>query len=233
MRILIKYPTKYRTQTSLEQIQRYIHNADNFDNIRMIVSIDEDDNESIEKISTMKAMHQNINVIVGKPNGKIGAINRDMPEPSEFDIVVLVSDDMIPIVKGYDTKIIEKMNKYYPDTDGVLFFNDGFRKDKLNTLVICGSKYYKRFGYIYHPDYKSFYCDNEFTDIANMLNKQTYFDEIIIMHEHPDNKNELSYDLLYNMNHRYYPHDRNVYIERKKRNYPLSSILPLNTETNT
>lgn len=233
MRILIKYPTKFRTHACLEQIHRYIHYADNFSaNIQMIISVDEDDNDTIEKIAAIHAMHKNINVVVGKPNGKIAAINRDMPDPLEFDILVLASDDMIPVIKGYDTRIIERMNLYFPDTDGVLFFNDGFRKDKLNTLVICGSKYYQRFGYIYHPDYKSFYCDNEFTDIANNLNKQVYINEIIIKHEHPDNNNTLTYDLLYNMNHRYYPHDRSVYIERKRRNFPLASILPLASITN-
>ena len=67
--------------------------------------------------------------------------------------------------------IRQKMIKHFPDTDGVLWFFDGWRKD-LNTLCIIGRKYYERFGYIYHPDYKSFWCDAEFTEVANKLKKQ-------------------------------------------------------------
>jgi hypothetical protein len=77
------------------------------------------------------------------------------------------------------------MKEVYPDTDGVLWFFDGWRKD-LNTLCILGRKYYDRFGYVYHPEYKSFWSDAEFTDVATILNKQTFIDKVIIRHLHPD-----------------------------------------------
>jgi hypothetical protein len=92
---------------------------------------------------------------------------------------------MIPEVQGYDEIIREKMRRHYPDTDGVLWFNDGNRSD-LNTLTIMGRKYFKRFGYLYHPGYRSLYCDKEFTLVGTKLGKQTYFDQVIIRHEHPD-----------------------------------------------
>ena len=75
-------------------------------------------------------------------------------------IVLLASDDMIPMEKGFDNIIIDKMKNYYPDTDGVLWFNDGYQGDKLNTLCILGKKYYDRFGYIYNPEYISVLSDN-------------------------------------------------------------------------
>ena len=93
---------------------------------------------------------------------------------------------MIPVVKGYDTIIKNNMSKLYPDTDGVLWFNDGYQGNKLNTLCILGKKYYDRFGYIYNPEYISVWSDNEFMDVGNILGKQTYFDEVIIQHQHPD-----------------------------------------------
>jgi len=77
------------------------------------------------------------------------------------------------------------MNEYYPDTDGILWYYDGYRKD-LNTLCILGKEYYKRFGYIYNPEYKSFYADNEFMLVGNILKKQTFKDLCIIKHVHPD-----------------------------------------------
>ena len=63
------------------------------------------------------------------------------------------------------------MSFNYPDTDGVLWFNDGFQGNRLNTLCILGKKYYERFNYIYHPDYISLYCDEEQTNVARNMNK--------------------------------------------------------------
>ena len=92
------------------------------------------------------------------------AINADIPTTA-WDILVLISDDMIPEIKSFDQIIRSKMKEHYPDTDGVLWFFDGWRED-LNTLCILGRKYYDRFGYIYHPSYESFWSDAEFTEVG-------------------------------------------------------------------
>jgi len=195
--------------------------ADNMSNIQIIVSIDDDDN--MMDTYSLK-IHPNVTVCKGSPNGKVDAINRDIPDPATFDILLLASDDMIPIVKGYDTIIRDSMKQFYPDSDGVLFFNDGFQESKLNTLVICGSKYYQRFGYIYHPDYKSLYCDNEFTDQATRLGKQTYFHQVIIRHEHPYNL-KTNVDDLYWHNDTFMNVDRATYERRFIPIYDVSVLI--------
>ena len=127
---------------------------------------------------------------------------------------------MIPVIQGFDTIIKNKMTEHYPDTDGVLWFNDGYQGNKLNTLCILGKKYYDRFNYIYNPEYKSVWSDNEFMDVANILNKQTYFDEVIIRHEHPDwgfGKN----DLIHQENIKNESFDRQVFYRRKNINFGL------------
>jgi len=183
---------------------------------RIIISIDEDDATMTDDIiARAKSFHENIKVIRGKSSGKVSAINRDMPDPSDFDILLLASDDMFPYVNGYDRIIRDSMQQMYPDTDGVLFFNDGYSGRRLNTLVICGSKYYSRFGYIYHPEYKSLFCDNEFMDEANRLGKQTYYDQTIIKHEH-FTKIGKNPDMLYRINEAFYKRDEEMYERRKK-----------------
>jgi hypothetical protein len=225
MRLLIKYPTKFRIQACLDQIRRYLKMAKNISNIQIIVSIDNDDPESIQKIKEIESLHTNIKVFIGNPKGKIAAVNRDMPDPSSFDILLLASDDMIPIVQDYDSIIIEKMQEFYPDTDGVLFFNDGYCGPRLNTLVICGSKYYKRFNYIYYPEYKSVYCDNEFMNIAYELNKQTYFHTTIIKHEHTCNNSDIVQDRLFIQNSVHDNADRELYFARYKVKYDISILI--------
>jgi hypothetical protein len=139
---------------------------------------------------------------------------------NDWDIFLLASDDMIPKVKGYDNIIRNKMKEFYPDTDGILWFNDGHQENRLNTLCILGKKYYDRFGYIYYPEYKSVWCDNEFMMVGDLLEKQTYFDEVIIEHEHPD----WGYgkrDTIHRTNSENESHDRNLFTTRKNNNFYL------------
>jgi len=106
------------------------------------------------------------------------------------------------------------IGRYFPDTDGVLHFNDGIHGNMLNTLAILGKKYYDRFGYIYHPKYKSVYADNEFDLISRRLGKCRYFDQMIISHK----RKEIKKDRLHKINHRYVYHDKLKYYEWKENN---------------
>jgi hypothetical protein len=222
MKIFIKYPTRSRPAKSIETLKRYIDLANDMNNIQILVSLDEDDATVTDEMYT--ALHPNIIVKRGQSDGKISAINRDIPDPETFDILLLASDDMIPNMHGYDDVIRDSMQQFFPDTDGVLFFNDGYVGYRLNTLVICGSKYYQRFGYIYYPEYKSLYCDNEFMDTAHRLGKQVYLNKVIIKHEHPANA-AIQFDELYNKNEKFYAVDGSLYQSRYKPDYDVSVLI--------
>ena len=187
MKILIKFPTRGRLFKFFTVLDQYYSMCNDLDNIKFLITIDSDDiimnNPEVIK---MFEKYKNLTYIFGDSKSKVDAVNRDIQMDDDWDILLLASDDMIPKVKGYDDIIRNKMVKHYSDCDGVLWFNDGYQKNKLNTLCILGKKYYKRFNYVYNPEYKSVWCDNEFMEVANILEKQTYFDEVIIKHEHPD-----------------------------------------------
>ena len=170
-----------------------------------------------EHIKDVIEQYDNVTMFYGNNKSKIEAINADL-DNVDFDILLLASDDMIPVVKGYDTIIKNNMSKLYPDTDGVLWFNDGYQGNKLNTLCILGKKYYDRFGYIYNPEYISVWSDNEFMDVGNILGKQTYFDEVIIQHQHPD-WGFGERDMVHTNNLVNESKDRQTYIKRKEKNF--------------
>lgn len=215
MHILIKFPSRSRPDKLRSAFVKYVQMAENTSHISFLVNLDEDDPTITRSQQTvLKRVHPDTQIIVGPPLGKVGAVNRDMEHAPPFDILLLASDDMIPQVRGYDQIIRNNMQTYYPDTDGVLHFNDGVRGEGLNTLCILGKKYYDRFGYIYHPSYKSLWCDNEFTDISNSLHKSTYIDAVIIRHEHPLWTNT-GYDELYKQNDAYDTEDKTNYTLRK------------------
>jgi len=222
MKLLIKFPTRGRKEMFFSTLNKYHEYCNNIDNTFFLISIDADDDEmNTDEVITQLNEYKNTKVVVGSSLSKIDAVNRDLNELEyEWDIVLLASDDMIPQVKGYDDIIRDNMTFNYPDTDGVLWFNDGFQGNRLNTLCILGREYYKRFNYIYHPDYKSCWSDNEFMVVGNLLNKQVYIDTVIIKHEHPD-WGYGSPDHVHNNNVKDWHHDNNVYQTRQSNNFYL------------
>jgi hypothetical protein len=219
MKLLIKFPTRGRSNKFLNVLRKYYDFLDD-KTTKIIITCDIDDVDMNQlHIKEVLSSYDNIKVCYGENKSKIDAINADLSGET-FDILLLASDDMTPIKKGYDTIIKQKMVEHYPDTDGVLWFNDGYQGKKLNTLCILGKKYYDRFNYIYYPEYISVWCDNEFMDVGNILGKQTYFDEVIIQHQHPD----WGYgkrDEIHSLNAKHESYDRDLFYKRKKENFNI------------
>jgi len=219
MKLLIKFPTRNRPHKFLKTLHtymRYLYDKDT----EIIVSCDLDDiTMSDSYIKDFVGQYPNVKLHYGDNRTKIEAVNADLTDV-DFDILLLASDDMIPIIQDFDVIIKNKMIEHYPDTDGVLWFNDGYQGNRLNTLCILGKKYYDRFNYIYNPEYKSVWCDNEFMDIGNLLNKQTYFDQVIIQHEHPD-WGFGNTDNVHVLNLTNGVEDKETYIKRKENNFYL------------
>jgi hypothetical protein len=225
-KILIKFPTRGRAEKFFQVLDQYINMAVDLSKIAFLISLDNDDaamnNEII--INQLKSYKEKVKLLYffGNSKSKIQAINADMDKITGWDIVLLASDDMIPVFKGYDQIIRKDMNDHFRDTDGVLWYNDG-GQNKINTLCILGKKYYDRFGYIYHPDYTSLWCDNEFTDVSRILNKTYKSDTIIIEHQHPVYQ-KTNFDMLYLRNEAFYETDKTVYERRSKINFELDKL---------
>jgi len=189
---------------------------------KFVITIDNDDEKmNNEKILSRLKKYKNLEYYVSESkNTKISACNADM-DKQDFDIVMLISDDQIPVVDGFDDIIRDKMKEFYQDLDGCLWFNDGYTKNKLNTLCIIGKKYYDRFGYIYSPEYKSFFCDDEYTEVAKKLNRISYFDQAIIKHEHPANNSKIKSDSVYDKSNKDWNTDKKKYKDRKAINFDI------------
>jgi hypothetical protein len=201
--------------STFERYQNFISE----DTTRFSITIDEDD-ETMNNQDVINELtsYTNTEVTIGLSKTKVDAINRNIDTSKDWDIILLASDDMIPQIKGFDKIINTLMESTYPDTDGILFFNDGFKGQELNTLCILGKKYYERFNYIYHPEYKSTWCDNEFMMVGNLLKRQKYFPMVIIKHEHPD-WGYGKHDIIHHKNHSDLNHDMNLFNHRKLKNF--------------
>jgi hypothetical protein len=168
--------------------------------------------------------------IFSSPNrSKIEACNANMAEVDwDWDIVVLVSDDMVPQVRGYDDTIRTQMTTRFPDRNGILWFNDGCQGSNLNTLCIYGRAFYDQRGMIYDPAYKSLFCDTELTDHCRTIlaDRCAYIPSCIIRHEHPGTGYGQYMDALYERNQKYWNEDMYTYIRRKTYAYDWSVLVP-------
>lgn len=219
--LLIKMPTRGRFDRFFETLDLYYQKLSNKVSYHFVISCDIDDpvmnsEETINKLKT----YPNLSFYFEDNKSKIEACNRNIDSHLDFDVLLLASDDMIPVQDGYDEIIVSNMKHYFPDTDGVLHFNDGVRGEGLNTLSILGKNYYSRFGYIYYPEYRSFYCDDEFMQVSRLLNKVVYIDSVIIQHKH-FSFGDAPIDDLYIRNDQYWGHDGNLYRQRQAINFGL------------
>lgn len=231
MRILLKCPTRNRPQKIISTLNAYMRLANHPEQIGVAISCDDDDasmsrnlvHEELHRILGKTAWHR---IFMSPNKSKIEACNANMNEIDwDWDIVVLVSDDMIPQVQGYDDVIRSHMT---PDTNRILWCNDGYQGEKLNTLCVFGRRMYDHFGYLYHPDYKSLFCDTELTDLckAELKDRCLYVPYCIIRHEHPGTGYAQNMDALYQHNQKFWNQDMYTYIRRKTYAYDVTFLIP-------
>ena len=217
-KILFKYPTRQRFEWFKQTLETYYNLLSDEVPYSFVISCDTDDSEmNSDEARKFMMSYPHLKFAYGDNKTKIQAVNADMDVCKDWDIVVLVSDDMIPETPGFDIQIAEDMETYFPDNDGALHYDDGkFGGDRTATLSIMGRKLYDRFGYIYHPDYKSFYCDNEFTEICQGMGKIQYIDKVVIRHDWRSD----GADALYRQNSQAGKVDEVTYNRRKAAGFP-------------
>lgn len=213
-RILLKYPTRSRPDLFKSTLLKYISTAPAIDSI--IVSIDRDDptmnrNDMIQWIRDHGA-----EVFVGTSKSKIQAINADIPSDG-WDILVLASDDHIPLVNGWADIVRNDM----PDSlDALLWYRDK-KQDDICLMPVMGKAWYDRRGYIYHPSYHSLWCDNEQTDVARMDGCLIKIDSELWSNESPEwGPSGIRHDKLYRRNGSFFQKDKINYIKRKAKGFP-------------
>jgi len=195
MNILVQFPTYGRAERFLDVLDKYVSMSSAQNDIYFNINCDSADlsmtNSNVQR-RIADIMEQRLNVCYSinydSNTEKISAINANIADVTDtdfnWDIVVCASDDMVPKVDEWDLEITDAMQEHYPDLNGCVHFNDGNTNGNLITFSILGRKLYEHFGYIYHPDYKSLYCDDEFTQVVRGMGKETYIDKIIVSHEH-------------------------------------------------
>lgn len=220
MRILFKFPSRERPNKFFAALDNIIANASS-DDYTIVATFDTDDG-SMNNAWVFKRLqsYPKVTACYGHSKSKVQAINANIDTSIPWDILCLHSDDMFFTKKGFDLDIIEAMEQHFPDTDGMLHFPDQKAGADTCTYHIIGRKYYERSGYIYHPSYASLFADNEETEKARALGKYAFIDKQILEHRHPV-WGYGKYDSLLKRTQRFWNRDKQVYNERKAKNFGL------------
>ncbi len=219
-RLLIKFPIRARRDSFLEAFDLYARLSTT--NPEFLITTDTDDSPMRKPWvwDKVRGYGLPVTIISGAPAGKIDACNRDLPEhDSAWTTVLLASDDMRPIVQGYDQIILDEMAKHFPDDDGALWFKQP-PQDRVNFVEVVGRERYRQFGYIYPPCYKSLFSDNEQTDVGLRDGKLARVPQEIIRNLSPDWNGGAKRDELYQRNNRFWKVDKATFESRQAAGFP-------------
>lgn len=220
---LFKFASRGRPERFFTSLDSIVNNISDKDYYHVSCTLDEDDatmnNDTV--ISRINS-YKNVSIAWGKSESKIHAINRDMPD-IDWDILFCVSDDLVVDMFGFDVMIAVDMLNWFPDLDGLLHYPDQDAKEHLATIYIAGRKFYDRFGYIYHPKFKSLWCDNLVMDISKLLGKYKFCGCQLFRHLNPA-YGYLPKDEMFLRQQADWNHDELLYNEIKSRGYDLHLI---------
>lgn len=216
---LFKFPSRGRPNQFKSTLLSHINHLSSQNNHKFLFSFDIDDqsmnNEEIREF--IKNLKINYEIFYGENTNKVMAINANLKN-QEFDVLVLIADDMIPIIKDYDILISESIDNSGHGLDCTVHFYTARWADLLDIWCVMGREYYDRFGYIYHPDYKSICCDNEYTEVSKILNKNVFISKSPFTHEWKHGDETEVRNWWFNSE------DSQVYETRKLINFGLNEI---------
>lgn len=160
-------------------------------------------------------------VAPGFSTSKIHAINRSIPD-SGWDILVDISDDFVFTRGDFDMLI-----RHHCGPGDVLHFPEKFAEgevvkgvnESIIIMAIMGIDYYKKFGYIFHPDYKSLFCDNELTHVSQREGAYKRIEEVVFYHAHPAAGYGKA-DRQTMITEAFYKQDQRTFNKRKERLFP-------------
>ena len=217
MRILVKYPTRGRPERAAQTLAALRTTLSGRHEVRFIVVVDEDDPAYADQVPCFAAAGlvesspgiagvQRGTVIVrqrplGCAPGKVAACNAFTPPPESFDVLVMLSDDLIPAPGsfGWDERIALDMERAFPNLDGCLWYLDGYQA-RLCTAPVIGREWFRKMdpgGRVYPGCYRSEWCDNEIHEVAARRGRMHFTGRELFRHEHWSNTAAVKVDATY------------------------------------
>lgn len=218
MKFTLIHPSRSRPSMAMETILKWTQRASKDADYEYLVSLDDDDpkyNLYHEWLYNLNA--GKIKVHVNQNKSAVEAINT-VAHFGRGEIFIIVSDDF-ECPYDWDKLLSAHL---FDKTDFVVKVNDG-TPSWIVTLPIVHKDFYKRFGYIYNPEYKHMFCDTEMTCVAGMLGKLIHLDHLgfVFPHRHYTTPNGMEKDEQNEKNDSTWQYGEIVFRRRVKENFGL------------
>jgi tetratricopeptide (TPR) repeat protein len=185
-RISLLHATRGRWAQAIQAMNLWMSRAENPLAVEHIFAIDEDDEESNEKLARFRGVMSHSNCSVGAWNAAA--------DNSSGDILVQLADDFEPPA-GWDRLIVEALGESLNEPK-VLRVSDGNRKDGLITCAIVTREWHHKHG-LFHGEYRNVYSDNDLTATATKAGAIIEAPHILIRHHHPFFNDKVKMDATY------------------------------------
>jgi glycosyltransferase involved in cell wall biosynthesis len=185
-RISLLHATRGRWAQAIQAMNLWMSRAENPMAVEHIFAIDEDDEESNEKLARFRGVMSHSNCSVGAWNAAA--------DSSSGDILVQLADDFEPPA-GWDRLIVDALGGdiFAPK---VLRVADGNRADGLITCAIVTRRWHDLYG-LFHGEYRNVYSDNDLTATATKARAIIEAPHIVIRHHHPFFNDKVQMDATY------------------------------------
>lgn len=225
MRITLIHPSRSRPQMAYNNYLNWIgkseaHNS-GISNITIehILSLDLDEPKYDKYVELFGAHH----IVRENPNDGyvVGATNA-AAKYATGDILIYLSDDF-DCPKYWDRLIVEKLDI---NLEQILKVDDCLQAMGVAvlTIPIMTRAFYNKFGYFFHPEYKSMFCDEDLYHVARIMNGLVFAPELKFPHLHPSNPSETlrsNSDDTYNRSNGMWSQGQAIHNKRAKANYGL------------
>jgi len=164
MKFSLVHPSRNRLRRCEEAIVNWTKNfiSSQGDTYEYILSVDISD-ENLDKYKELAKIH-GANITINDNTCCVEAVNSG-GKLATGDIIILVSDDFMSFY-GWNMAL----KAYYKsDVPQIYQVWDGMTKDII-TIPMMNMQAYKALGYIYYPEYKSMFADNDLRLEAERLN---------------------------------------------------------------
>lgn len=153
--LLIKYASRARPERLQTVVESVFNNADNPDNIIMVLSLDKDDTltYTAKTLQFLKPFIEKgyIKCYLNDKTTKVNAFNRDIDKVEEWAYLLHLTDFTEICCKGFDTKIQSVFNTH--QGLGLAIFPSANHDGKhFNNIHVIKRTTYDQYGFLYHPD---------------------------------------------------------------------------------
>lgn len=199
--ISVLIPTRGRADKLYDLVKNIFNSSCTPGKVEVCFYIDDDDHSTITETQVLAA-NFNVKNKVG-PKVIFSDMWNQLLDISAGDILMICGDDVKFNTQRWDHFIREEFKKLPSDKIGYVCVNDEIHRGGLGVHGFLHRNWVRVLGHI-TPD-KFIYCwaDNWVDDIAKMLGRRVYLDEVVVSHQHWINKKS-PYDMTYKENQEKY-----------------------------